>query len=324
MGLDLFLSSCQSASNLSLVCRDGVIPGHKLMVASVSGWVKSLLSEAPSGDEVTLYLPDYHRGHVETFLSSVLFDDEAPLDIDLCKVLKVDKENIIENIEDIVESIKDLDPLEEEKYQRTDDDLKDTKIEVSNDSNIEKSRIYKGLAQNKFKKEAKENTERRLKRAVSAFQSGAFYTIRECALVFRINKSTLNKALKDPDYKFRGQGFVSKVLSKLEEEKVRDIVLERTTEETNLSFRQVQDLIHEFFLQAIRDDPSRYSPWAHKDPPHYPNRGYVQHFLKRHGLTDKLRKPFGNPRTHCCNICNQRYPVRQSLIEHKRNVHFGC
>ena len=116
MGLDLFLSSCQSASNLSLVCRDGVIPGHKLMVASVSGWVKSLLSEAPSGDEVTLYLPDYHRGHVQTFLSSVLFDEEAPLDIDLCKVLKVDKENIIENIEDIFESIEDLDPLDEEKY----------------------------------------------------------------------------------------------------------------------------------------------------------------------------------------------------------------
>ena len=190
MGLDLFLSSCQSASNLSLVCRDGVIPGHKLMVASVSGWVKSLLSEAPSGDEVTLYLPDYHRGHVETFLSSVLFDDEAPLDIDLCKVLKVDKENIIENIEDIVESLKD--PLND---QQTDDDKKDNKIEVLNDSNIEKSM--------------------RLTRAVTAFQAGHFHSQSECALVFRVSRSSLQRALRDPNYKFKGKG-VSKVLSKLQ------------------------------------------------------------------------------------------------------------
>ena len=295
MGLDLFLSSCQSASNLSLVCRDGVIPGHKLMVASVSGWVKSLLSEAPSGDEVTLYLPDYHRGHVETFLSSVLFDDEAPLDIDLCKVLKVDKENIIENIEDIVESLKD--PLND---QQTDDYKKDNKIEVLNDSNIEKSM--------------------RLTRAVSAFQAGHFHSQSECALVFRVPRSNLQRALRNPHYKLKGKGFVSKVLSKLEEEKVRDIILERTNEGSSFNIRQVQDLIHEFLLQAVRDDPIRLTPWAHKDPPHYPPRAFVERFLSRQKLMDKVLK-YG---PLSCNICGQSYPLRQFLIEHKRNVHFGC
>ena len=296
MCLDLFLSSCQSASNLSLVCRDGVIPGHKLMVASVSGWVKSLLSEAPSGDEVTLYLPDYHRGHVETFLSSVLFDDEAPLDIDLCKVLKVDKENIIENIEDIVESLKDSDPLSD---QQTDDDKKDNKIEVLNDSNIEKSM--------------------RLTRAVSAFQAGHFHSQSECALVFRVPRSNLQRALRDPDYKFKGKG-VSKVLSKFEEDKVRNIILERTNGGSIVNIRQVQDLIHEFLLQAVRDDPIRLTPWAYKDPPHYPSRGFVERFLSRQKLMDKVLK-YG---PLSCNICGQSYPLRQFLIEHKRNVHFGC
>ena len=321
MGLDLFLSSCQSASNLSLVCRDGVIPGHKLMVASVSGWVKSLLSEAPSGDEVTLYLPDYHRGHVETFLSSVLFDDEAPLDIDLCKVLKVDKENIIENIEDIVESLKDSDPLDD---QQTDDDKKDNKIEVFDDLNIEKSRIYKGLTKDKHKKEAIEVTAMRLTRAVSAFQAGHFHSQSECALVFRVARSSLQRALGDPDYKFKGKGFVSKVLSKLEEEKVRDIILERTNEVSSLNIRQVQDLIHEFLLEAVRDDPSRHTPWAHKDPPHYPNRDFVERFLSRQKLMDTVIKYGPKTPNSSCNICRQSFPLRQSLIEHKRNVHFGC
>ena len=187
-----------------------------------------------------------------------------------------------------------------------------------------KSQMIQTLKNQEFTKDQHrinlKRKQRRLKRAVSAFQSGAFYTIRECALVFRINKSTLNKALKDPDYKFRGQGFVSKVLSKLEEEKVRDIVLERTSEETNLSFRQVQDLIHEFLLQAVRDDPIRLTPWAYKDPPHYPSRGFVERFLSRQKLMDKVLK-YG---PLSCNICGQSYPLRQFLIEHKRNVHFGC
>ena len=88
---------------------------------------------------------------------------------------------------------------------------------------------------------------------------------------------------------------------------------------SSFNFRQVQDLLHEFLLEAIRDDPSRYTPWAHNDPPHYPSRDFVERFLNRHGLTDKVRKTFGNPKY--CNICYQRFPVRESLIEHKRNVH---
>ena len=253
-------------------------------------------------------------------MAMVLFDDEAPLDIDLCNVLKVDKENIIENIEDIVESLQDSDPLND---QQTDDDKKDNKIEVLNDSNIEKSRIYKGLTKDKHKKEANEDTAMRLTRAVSAFQAGHFHSQSECALVFRVARSSLQRALGDPDYKFKGKGGVSKVLSKFEEEKVRDIVLERTNEVSSLNIRQVQDLIHEFLLQAVRDDPSRHTPWAHKDPPHYPSRAFVECFLSRQKLMDKVIK-YGPKTLNSCNICGQSYPLRQSLIEHKRNVHFGC
>ena len=162
----------------------------------------------------------------------------------------------------------------------------------------------------------------RLTRAVSAFQAGHFHSQSECALVFRVSRSSLQRALRDPDYKFKGKG-VSKVLSKFEEDKVRNIIVERTNGGSIVNIRQVQDLIHEFLLQAVRDDPIRLTPWAHKDPPHYPPRAFVERFLSRQKLMDKVLK-YGPKAPNSCNICGQSYPLRQSLIEHKRNVHFGC
>ena len=93
----------------------------------------------------------------------------------------------------------------------------------------------------------------RLTRAVSAFQAGHFHSQSECAIVFRASRSNLQRALRDPDYKYKGKGFVSKVLSKLEEEKLRNIILERMNGGSSFNIRQVQDLVQEFLLQAVRD-----------------------------------------------------------------------
>ena len=38
---------CQPVSNVSLVCRDGVVYTHKIVLASVSGFVETLLSDIP-------------------------------------------------------------------------------------------------------------------------------------------------------------------------------------------------------------------------------------------------------------------------------------
>ena len=63
---------CQPVSNVSLVCRDGVVYTHKIVLASVSGFVKTLLSDIPVGDHVSVFMPDFFRKDVKEFLHDIL------------------------------------------------------------------------------------------------------------------------------------------------------------------------------------------------------------------------------------------------------------
>ena len=66
------LEHCQPVSNVSLVCRDGVVYSHKIVLASVSDFVKTLLSDIPTGDHVSVFLPDFSFREVEKFLENIL------------------------------------------------------------------------------------------------------------------------------------------------------------------------------------------------------------------------------------------------------------
>ena len=48
---------CHSVSKVKLVCKNGVISSHKILIASNSEYLKSLLAEVPVG-KVIIYLPD--------------------------------------------------------------------------------------------------------------------------------------------------------------------------------------------------------------------------------------------------------------------------
>ena len=64
------VESCPSVSNLTVVCRDGLISTHKIIAATASNYLKSLLCELPAADEVTLYLPDFSENQVRVLLAS--------------------------------------------------------------------------------------------------------------------------------------------------------------------------------------------------------------------------------------------------------------
>ena len=72
---DDFFHEFESFSNLTIICSDGLIFSHKVVLASISSYIKQLLSQFPPGDEVTIYLPDYTRSRVESFVTSKVFKD---------------------------------------------------------------------------------------------------------------------------------------------------------------------------------------------------------------------------------------------------------
>ena len=78
---------CKPVSNVNLVCRDGVVYSHKIVLGSVSDFVKTLLSDIPVGDDVSVFLPDFSKKEVNKFLENILLKRKSD-NYDLCTVLK--------------------------------------------------------------------------------------------------------------------------------------------------------------------------------------------------------------------------------------------
>ena len=72
---DLLEESC-NVSNVTLVCRDGKLGSHKIVLARVSSFIKNILADIPVGDNVTIILPDYPKAQVDFFLRSFIFKED--------------------------------------------------------------------------------------------------------------------------------------------------------------------------------------------------------------------------------------------------------
>ena len=81
------IGDCRKLSNVKIVCRDGaILETHKIVLGSVSLFLKRILTDIPTGDEITFFLPDFHYESVEEFLGSITLN-QAPKDADLARAL---------------------------------------------------------------------------------------------------------------------------------------------------------------------------------------------------------------------------------------------
>ena len=54
--------------NLQIICSDGRINSHKIVIACVSDFIKSIILSIPVGDHVTLLLPDFSKCDIEAVI----------------------------------------------------------------------------------------------------------------------------------------------------------------------------------------------------------------------------------------------------------------
>ena len=80
----------------------------------------------------------------------------------------------------------------------------------------------------------------KLETAIEAYKADLFKSVRACALAHRVSPVTLGRMLKDPDREFQGKGNVSKVFSKVEEERIASHVTERMLIGCGLDVLQVR------------------------------------------------------------------------------------
>ena len=132
-----FLHEFDSFSNLTIICSNGLLFSHKVVLASISSYVKQLLSQFPLGDEVTIYLPDYTRARVESFVTSKVFDD-TQYEEDLARHFKA------------VKPLNGFRQCDKEAKTEVERDFEDLKIKL--DFNKKSERVFRFYLRNRFNK----------------------------------------------------------------------------------------------------------------------------------------------------------------------------
>ena len=80
--MEALLTSCQRLSNVTIRCRDGLFSTHKIILASASSFTREILEDIPSGDQVTVLMPDFGSGPIEDFLTSWMKHTDFDPEID--------------------------------------------------------------------------------------------------------------------------------------------------------------------------------------------------------------------------------------------------
>ena len=63
-----FFQECDSVANVTIVCLDGLIKTHKLILANISKFTENLMKDVPAADEVTIYLRQFTTLGINLFL----------------------------------------------------------------------------------------------------------------------------------------------------------------------------------------------------------------------------------------------------------------
>ena len=227
------LHQCQAASNLTVVCSDGVIFSHKLIAASASDFIKLLLSDVPPHDEVTLYLPDFTKCEVELFFESVfssgthtehdIFIESEDREPPVCIQIKKE-EGEGPNYEDI--SLAD--------HDSDDDDIEEDFVTEL----LEPSPGY--------------SLEERV-RLIKNLKPNPIYEAEEDTRGNEINekRSKYGKALVNVE-RFHSLGKRSKVLTREEELEITEIILSKTNNGKDLTNALLQQILQEELEKPLR------------------------------------------------------------------------
>lgn len=270
--LDLLHEECIKVSNAIVVCEDGEIFTHKLVLASLSLILKDLISDIPFGDEVTIFLKDFSKYSVNKLLTKSLREIKTKEEEALCNILLIpmkmkNEKTTLEQKEKVIK----MQPLEhcevkEETYM--DDEYENIELDkVDDEDNIDKETEYKIR---EFKNEMIENPvtlkhkninkriekKIRFEKAISAVKSGRLANAWASAKVYGVCYPTLLDFLKE-GRGFQGSG---KSLQRFTQEEEKFIVdrVERLVESgSKLTSNLLQRVIKEEAETVMTNQPDR-------------------------------------------------------------------
>ena len=302
-----FILEFENFSNLTIICSDGLLHSHKVVIASISSYIKQLLGEFPLGDEVTLYLPDFTQARVERFVNSRVFEDdlyeeELSMHFKANRPLKSFLQSEIEIKAESEEEEEDLKCLEESKDQlpnnvqivqeKNKEQIADDEKEFELQENFEEEGVLtkeerddpQDLTPDQLSRLRVKNKKIAYEKAVQEFVSGRATSYRQAAIKFGVSDVTVRRMILQ-SREFSGQGKGYPFTSK-EQKSLRDRILLATNNGKDLTFRSIQDLISQEASNIISQYPERSKALSKFiDPTH--DKAY--YFARKQGL-DKIIK----------------------------------
>ena len=73
-----FLLNCSNFSNCQIVCSDGVLHTHKLLLAASGSFIRFLLEDVPESEDACLHLVDFKIEHITMYLDQTIFRNLRP------------------------------------------------------------------------------------------------------------------------------------------------------------------------------------------------------------------------------------------------------
>ena len=348
-----FHNDCRHVSDASIICEDGVIFTHKLVLAAVSEFLKQILSDIPAADEVTLYLKTFEKSKVEEFFKDLLHKKDFS-NTELCAIFGVNtppeqpldplweqsdtsklrteepqssfmmKESVdqITKVEVKEERIGDLDTLAfqsnglKKNIHEDLDKLTEEKVKEFEKELIQNPKTKKDFILNK-----KVNMRIKYEKALAFFKSGQAYSIYQAAVKFGVDFKTMKKLVLNGG-SYRGTGDVLKRFSKEEEKVIAQRALKLSSSvEKGLTYKLIEKVILEEadvikINQPERADQMIFSTTSIKS--------FSQALAERNGIKDRvnsIRRNLDNRRIYECEICHSSFTFQNSLVKHQKTVH---
>ena len=148
----------------------------------------------------------------------------------------------------------------------------------ANKSPLKKKKLTKAQE----KREKCNKLKERLKIAVNGFLEGKFANMRQAALHYGVNYSTLYKGLSKDGGEFKGRGQFSSWLSEEEELKIVGHVKWWQEIGYGLDWKGLQCLLQEIFIMVTKSNPARVT--GLESCGHLPDLAWVRHFAEQHIL----------------------------------------
>ena len=123
--------------NVTILCQDCLMNTHKIILAGISDFIKSILAEIPVGDQVTLFMPDFRAEDIERFLLITMKGGITDQNVDLARAFGITPQIpdgnvrikiVAENLKRECDEIDDKDEFKMYNPSEAEEDIEDEHI----------------------------------------------------------------------------------------------------------------------------------------------------------------------------------------------------